>query len=254
MERRPLIAGNWKMYTTVQEARQLASAVVQAAAKVSGRDVMIAPPYTALAAVGTVLAGTGVLLAAQNVHWEAQGAFTGEISAAMLKDVGCGMAIVGHSERRHVFGETDFMINRRISGALQFGLIPVLCIGETLTQRMADQAFKVLEDQVRTGLAGLDVTDGANLVVAYEPVWAIGTGKTATEAQAQEAHSFIRNLLADIYEKNIAAGIRILYGGSVKPENIDILMQQDDIDGVLVGGAALRAESFERIICFQQVA
>ena len=254
MERRPLIAGNWKMHTTVQEARQLASAVVQAAAKVSGRDVMIAPPYTALAAVGTVLAGTGVLLGGQNVHWEAQGAFTGEISAAMLKDVGCGMAIVGHSERRHVFGETDFMINRRISGALQFGLIPVLCIGETLTQRMADQAFKVLEDQVRTGLAGLDVTDGANLVVAYEPVWAIGTGKTATEAQAQEAHSFIRNLLADIYEKNIAAGIRILYGGSVKPENIDILMQQDDIDGVLVGGAALRAESFERIICFQQVA
>jgi triosephosphate isomerase len=242
------------MHTTVQEARQLASAVVQAAAKVSGRDVMIAPPYTALAAVGTVLAGTGVLLGGQNVHWEAQGAFTGEISAAMLKDVGCGMVIVGHSERRHVFGETDFMINRRISGALQSSLIPVLCIGETLTQRMADQAFKVLEDQVRTGLAGLDVTDGANLVVAYEPVWAIGTGKTATEAQAQEAHSFIRNLLADIYEKNIAAGIRILYGGSVKPENIDILMQQDDIDGVLVGGAALRAESFERIICFQQVA
>jgi triosephosphate isomerase len=254
MERRPLIAGNWKMHTTVQEARQLASAVVQAAAKVSGRDVMIAPPYTALAAVGTVLAGTGVLLGGQNVHWEAQGAFTGEISAAMLKDVGCGMVIVGHSERRHVFGETDFMINRRISGALQSSLIPVLCIGETLTQRMADQAFKVLEDQVRTGLAGLDVTDGVNLVVAYEPVWAIGTGKTATEAQAQEAHSFIRNLLADIYEKNIAAGIRILYGGSVKPENIDILMQQDDIDGVLVGGAALRAESFERIICFQQVA
>jgi triosephosphate isomerase len=242
------------MHTTVQEARQLASAVVQAAAKVSGRDVMIAPPYTALAAVGTVLAGTGVLLGGQNVHWEAQGAFTGEISAAMLKDVGCGMVIVGHSERRHVFGETDFMINRRISGALQSSLIPVLCIGETLTQRMADQAFKVLEDQVRTGLAGLDVTDGVNLVVAYEPVWAIGTGKTATEAQAQEAHSFIRNLLADIYEKNIAAGIRILYGGSVKPENIDILMQQDDIDGVLVGGAALRAESFERIICFQQVA
>lgn len=249
--RRPLIAGNWKMHTTVQEAQQLASAVAQSAAKVSGRDVMVAPPYTALAAVGSVLSGSEVMLGAQNVHWEEKGAFTGEISAAMLEDVGCVMAIVGHSERRHVFGETDFMINRRIKGALQFGLIPVLCIGETLEQREASQALKVLEDQLRAGLAGLEVADGGKLVVAYEPVWAIGTGKTATEVQAQEAHSFIRNLLTGIYEKNIAAQIRILYGGSVKPENIDILMQQDDIDGALVGGAALKAESFERIICFQ---
>jgi triosephosphate isomerase len=241
------------MHTTVQEARELASAVVQAAAKTADRDVMIAPPYTALAAVGSVLSGTGVLLGAQNVHWEGKGAFTGEISAGMLKDTGCVMAIVGHSERRHVFGETDFMINRRITGALQFGLIPVFCIGETLKQREAGQTMKVLEDQVRAGLAGIEMTDGGRLVVAYEPVWAIGTGKTATEAQAQEAHSFIRNLLAGIYEKNIAAQIRILYGGSVKPENIDILMQEDDIDGALVGGAALNAESFERIICFQQV-
>jgi triosephosphate isomerase len=249
--RRPLIAGNWKMHTTVQEALQLASAVVQAAAKVSNRDVMVAPPYTALAAVGSVLSGTGVMLGAQNVHWEEKGAFTGEISAAMLKDVGCAMAIVGHSERRHVFGETDLMINKRVTGALQFGLIPVLCIGETLEQREAGQTLAVLEDQVRQGLAVVEVNDGGKLVVAYEPVWAIGTGKTATEAQAQEVHSFIRNLLTDIYEKNIAAGVRILYGGSVKPENIDVLMQQEDIDGVLVGGAALKAESFERIICFQ---
>jgi len=239
------------MHTTVQEAQELASAVVEASAKVSGRDVMIAPPYTALAAVGTVLTGSGVMLGAQNVHWEEKGAFTGEISAAMLGDVGCVMAIVGHSERRHVFGETDSMINRRIKGALQFGLIPVLCIGETLEQREAGQALQVLEDQLRAGLAGLEVADGGKLVVAYEPVWAIGTGKTATEAQAQEAHGFIRNLLTAIFEKNIAAQIRILYGGSVKPENIDILMQQDDIDGALVGGAALKAESFERIICFQ---
>ncbi len=243
------------MYTTVQEAKELASAVVGAAAKVSGRDVMIAPPYTALAAVGSVLAGSsGVLLGAQNVHWEEEGAFTGEISAAMLRDVGCAMAIVGHSERRHVFGETDFMINSRIKGGLQSGLIPVFCIGETLKQREAGNTLKVLEDQVRAGLAGVEVTDGSRLVVAYEPVWAIGTGKTATEAQAQEVHAFIRSLLADMYEKNIAAGIRILYGGSVKPENIDILMQQDDIDGALVGGAALKAESFERIICFQKTA
>ena len=252
--RRPLIAGNWKMYTTVQEARELASAVVQAAADASDRDVMIAPPYTALAAVAGVLAGTGVLLGAQNVHWEEKGAFTGEISAGMLKDAGCVMAIVGHSERRHVFGETDFMINRRTTGAMRSGLIPVFCIGETLEQREAGRTMKVLEDQVRAGLAGVEAADGSRLVVAYEPVWAIGTGKTATEGQAQEVHSFIRGLLADIYEKNIAATIRILYGGSVKPENIDILMQQDDIDGALVGGAALNAESFERIICFQQVA
>lgn len=254
MDRRPLIAGNWKMHTTVQEARQLASTVVGAAAKASGRDVMIAPPYTALAAVGKVLAGSAVLLGAQNVHWEEKGAFTGEISAAMLQDVGCTMAIVGHSERRHVFGETDSMINRRVAAALQSGLIPVLCIGETLAQREAGQAFTVLQNQVRAGLAGIEVADGAKLVVAYEPVWAIGTGKTASEGQAQEAHSFIRNLLADIFEKNIAAGIRILYGGSVKPDNIDILMRQEDIDGALVGGAALNAESFERIICFQQAA
>ena len=239
------------MHTTAQEARQLASAVVQASVKVSDRDVMIAPPYTALAVAGSVISDTDVMLGAQNVHWEEKGAFTGEISAAMLKEVGCVMAIVGHSERRHVFGETDLMINRRVTGALRSGLIPVLCIGETLEQREAGQTLQVLEDQIRQGLAGVEVTDGGNLVIAYEPVWAIGTGKTATEVQVQEVHSFIRNLLADIYEKNIAAGVRILYGGSVKPDNIDILMQQDDIDGALVGGAALKAESFERIICFQ---
>ncbi len=251
MDRRPLIAGNWKMHTSVQEAQQLASAVVLAADKVSGRDVMIAPPFTALVAVSTILSGTGVILGAQNVHWEEQGAFTGEISGPMLKDFGCSLAIIGHSERRHVFGETDFMINSRITGAIQFGLIPVFCIGETLKQREAEQTMKVLEDQVRAGLAAVELTDGSQLVVAYEPVWAIGTGKTATESQAQEVHNFIRDLLADIYEKNIAGQIRILYGGSVNPENIDILMQQDDIDGALVGGAALKAEMFERIICFQ---
>lgn len=254
MDRRPLIAGNWKMHTTVAEARELAAAVAGAAAGVPDRDVMIAPPYTALAGVAEVLSGTGVLLGAQNVHWEEKGAFTGEISAAMLKDLGCAMAIIGHSERRHVFGETDFMINRRIAGAMEGGLVPVFCIGESLKQREIGNTLKVLEDQVRSGLAGIELNNGSGLVVAYEPVWAIGTGKTATEGQAQEAHRFIRELLADIYEKNIAAAIRILYGGSVKPDNIDILMQQDDIDGALVGGAALKAETFERIICFQKAA
>ena len=242
------------MHTTIREAQLLASAVVQAAAGVLDRDVMIAPPFTALAAVGNVLSDTGVLLGAQNISWEEKGAFTGEISGPMLKDVGCAMAIVGHSERRQVFGESDKMINSRIRGALRFDLVPVFCIGETLEQRDAGRTLKVLEGQVREGLAGIELTNGSQLVVAYEPVWAIGTGKTATETQAQEAHAFIRGLLGDIYEKNIAAEVRILYGGSVKPDNIDILMQQEDIDGALVGGAALNAESFERIICFQQAA
>ena len=249
--RRPLIAGNWKMHTTVAEALQLASAVKQATAKVSSRDVMIAPPFTALAAVGELVVGSGVVLGAQNVHWDEKGAFTGEISGSMLKDVGCKMVIVGHSERRQVFGETDAMINRRLEGAQQFGLIPVFCIGETLQEREAGRTLEVLERQVRAGLAGIKLQDGGQLVIAYEPVWAIGTGKTATEDQAQEAHRFIRDLLGDIFEKNIADQVRILYGGSVKPENIDILMQQDDIDGALVGGAALKAELFERIICFK---
>jgi triosephosphate isomerase len=251
MNRRPLIAGNWKMHTMVEEAMQLATAVTQAAKTVSDRDVMIAPPYTGLAAVAEVLSGSAVLLGAQNVHWEEQGAFTGEISAVMLKELGCDMAIVGHSERRHIFGETDSMINERIKGALRFGLVPVFCIGETLEEREAGRTMAVLENQVRAGLDNITLEKGEKLVVAYEPVWAIGTGKTATETQAQEAHYFIRDLLAEIYEKNIAGQIRILYGGSVKPENIDILMQQADIDGALVGGAALKAESFERIICFQ---
>jgi triosephosphate isomerase len=251
MNRRPLIAANWKMHTLTQGAQDLAAAVAQAAAKVSDRDVMIAPPYTVLAAVKKIITGSAVILGSQNVHWDEQGAFTGEISGTMLKDLGCDMAIVGHSERRHVFGETDRMINKRISGALKFGLIPVFCIGETLEQREASQTMVVLENQVRVGLDQIKLKDGNQIVVAYEPVWAIGTGKTATEAQAQEAHYFIRNLLDEIYEKNIAGQIRILYGGSVKPDNIDILMQQDDIDGALVGGAALNAESFERIICFQ---
>lgn len=251
MERRPLIAGNWKMHMTIAEAEQLASAVAAASKGLDDRDVMVAPPYTALAAVAGVVAGSAVKLAAQNIHWEEKGAFTGEISPVMLKDVGGSMAIIGHSERRHVFFENDEMINKRVSGALRHGIVPVFCIGETLAEREADKTFAVLEAQIRSGLAGIALTEPVRLVVAYEPVWAIGTGKTATEDQAQEVHSFIRDLLVSLYEKNIAGQMRILYGGSVKPENIDILMQQSDIDGVLVGGAALEAGSFARIIAFQ---
>ncbi|MBI5556598.1 MAG: triose-phosphate isomerase [Deltaproteobacteria bacterium] len=251
MERRPLLAGNWKMHTTVAEAEELALAIAGTPIP-ADRDVMVAPPFTALAAVRRIVADSAVLLGAQNVCWEEKGAFTGEISPPMLKDLGCTLVIVGHSERRHVFGESDAMINRRATGALRHGLIPVLCIGETLAERESGQTFQVLELQLLGGLRGIPPAEAERMVIAYEPVWAIGTGKTASVDQAQEVHFFVRGLLAEMYEKNIATQIRILYGGSVNPENIDALMSQDDVDGALVGGAALKAESFRRIINYKR--
>ncbi len=251
MQRRPLLAGNWKMHTTIAEAEKLAAAILQSPIP-TDRDVMLAPPFTALNAVSRTLSGSSVILGAQNVCWEVKGAFTGEISPPMLKDAGCSMVIIGHSERRHIFAENDEMINKRVNGALHHGLIPVLCIGETLDERQADQTFKVLEKQLRNGLNGISLENGEQLIVAYEPVWAIGTGKTATVEQAQEVHLFLRDLLAVIYEKNIASQIRILYGGSVTPDNVDELMSQNDVDGALVGGAALKAESFNLIINFKK--
>jgi len=249
--RRPLIAGNWKMYTNLTEARELAESVVNAAADQADRDILLAPPFTALSTVaGVIKKSANVYLAGQNVAWEREGAFTGEISPLMLQEVGCSMAIIGHSERRHIFGEDDSMINRRVLGAKAFGLTPILCVGEQLEEREAGHTMTILEGQVRNGLKGVSVTSGADLVLAYEPVWAIGTGKTASDDQAQEAHAFIRSLLADIFEKNIASQMRILYGGSVKAGNIDGLMTKPDIDGALVGGASLKAESFSRIIRF----
>ena len=250
MERRPLLAGNWKMHTTIAEAEALAGAIVRTAIP-ADRDVMLAPPFTALAAVGKVLAGSSVLLGAQNVCWEAKGAFTGEISPPMLRDTGCTLVIVGHSERRHIFAETDAMINQRVAGAILHELVPVLCIGETLAEREAELTFQVLERQLREGLKDITLNGAGQLVIAYEPVWAIGTGRTATVDQAQEAHRFVRGVLLTMYEKNIATQIRILYGGSVNPDNVDALMAQDDVDGALVGGAALKAESFCRIINFK---
>ncbi len=251
MQRKPLIAGNWKMHTTLAEARSLAQAVVAASAGLVDRDVMIAPPFTALPAVKEELQGAQVMLAGQNVCWEEKGAFTGEISPLMLKEAGCSMVIVGHSERRHVFNEDDALINKRIQGALRFGLTPVFCIGETLAERESGRTMQILEGQVQKGLSGVGITNPAALVIAYEPVWAIGTGKTASEEQAQEAHAFIRKVMADIYEKNIASQMRILYGGSVTPGNVDSLMRQEDVDGALVGGASLKAELFERIMHFR---
>jgi triosephosphate isomerase len=251
MSRRPLIAGNWKMHLTLGGAVQLARAVARASSECTDRDIMIAPSFTALAAVVEAVKGTNIRVGAQNIAWEKEGAFTGEISPLMLKDIGVNMAIIGHSERRQIFGEDNSMINRRLRAALDANIIPVLCIGETLEEREAGTTFSVLEKQIREGMNEVSREQVAPVVLAYEPVWAIGTGKTATKEQAQEVHGFLRGLLEDLYEKNIATSVRILYGGSVKPENIDELMAQPDIDGALVGGAALSAQSFERIICFK---
>uniref|UniRef100_UPI004056B820 triose-phosphate isomerase n=1 Tax=Candidatus Electronema sp. TaxID=2698783 RepID=UPI004056B820 len=237
MTRTPLIAGNWKMYLTRTEAVALASAVAAASKGLTDREVMIAPPFTALAAVKEAVAGSPVKVAAQNVGWEKEGAFTGEISPPMLLDAGVEMVIIGHSERRHVFGESNAMVNRRLRAALQHGLLPILCVGETLAEREAGSTFIVVEEQLAQGLADVTAAQMDSVVVAYEPVWAIGTGKTASNAQAQEVHAFIRAVLSRLYEKTLAERVRILYGGSVKPENVDSLMAQADIDGVLVGGA-----------------
>ena len=251
MSRRPLIAGNWKMYLTRDESVQLARSVASRCSRCDDRDVMIAPAFTALASVVEAVKGSGLRIGAQNVAWEQEGAFTGEISPLMLKDLGVSTVIIGHSERRQIFGETDTMINQRLQAALKNSLCPIVCIGETLSERESGDTFSVLESQLSKGLATIAPAQILKVVLAYEPVWAIGTGKTATKEQAQEVHHFLRQLLTTLYEKNIAEEVRILYGGSVKPDNIDNLMIQPDIDGVLVGGAALKAESFERIVCFQ---
>ena len=249
--RKALIAGNWKMHTTVVEACQLAADVAKTCSDYTDREVLLAPPYTVLSEVSHVINNTAIIIGSQNICWEGKGAFTGEISPVMVKDAGGSAAIVGHSERRHIFMETNELINRRVKGALAFGLMTILCIGETLDERDAEKTFVILEEQVRKGLADVDGADMDKIVIAYEPVWAIGTGKTASKEQAQEAHAFIRELIEQLYEKNIAEQTRILYGGSVKPGNVDELMAQTDIDGALVGGAALDADSFGRIINFE---
>jgi len=250
-KRKALIAGNWKMNCTVVDGCKLAVEVARSCAEFDDREVLLAPPFTILSEVSHVLAGSQIIVGSQNICWEEQGAFTGEISPVMVKDAGGTAAVVGHSERRQIFGETDKLINKRVRGSLSFGLLTILCVGETLVEREEGQAFAVLEEQVRQGLAEVTAIDMEKLVVAYEPVWAIGTGKTASNEQAQEVHAFIRRVLEQKYEKNIAEQTRILYGGSVKPTNVDDLMAQIDIDGALVGGAALDAESFGRIINFQ---
>lgn len=249
--RRPLIAGNWKMYKTPKEAAETARELDLRVGSVADVDIMIAPTYTALAAVSAVIYQGPVALGAQNLFWEPEGAYTGEISASMLKAVGCTYCIIGHSERRQYFAETDQTVNKKIRAAIEAQLIPVFCVGETEKEQEAKQTFSILDKQVQKGLEGLVSEDLDTLVIAYEPVWAIGTGKTATDDQAQEVHQFIRSLVEIAYGKALSESMRILYGGSVKPGNIAGLMDMPDIDGALVGGASLDAESFSQIVKFR---
>jgi triosephosphate isomerase (TIM) len=242
--RTPLIVGNWKMHTTVAEARALAQAVRDGLKRPRGFEVAVCPPFTALAAVAEVLAGSTVGLGAQNCHWEQQGAFTGEISPVMLADLGCRLVLLGHSERRHLFREADDEINRKVVSALRHGLQPLLCVGETAEERRQGLTFTVVEGQLRAGLAGVSAEAMARCLLAYEPVWAIGTGVNATPSQAGEVHGYLRGLVSQLGSKDLAQTVRILYGGSVKPDNAAAVTQEPDVDGVLVGGASLQAPSF----------
>jgi len=246
MARRKFVCGNWKMHKTVGEAVQLVREL-RAAVKTQAQ-VAVAPPFTAISAVKKELHGSGIEVFAQNCHHEKQGAFTGEVSAMMVADAGCDGVILGHSERRQYFGETDEGVNRKLRAALEARLHPIVCVGETLQEREAGRTWEVVSRQVRGGLAGLAAEQIARCTLAYEPVWAIGTGKTATTAQAQEVHAQIRGLLRELAGDRIGDAIRIQYGGSVKPENAADLLSQPDIDGALVGGASLKADDFARII------
>jgi len=250
--RRPFIAGNWKLHKTITEALELVSSLKGDLAGIDDADIVIAPPFTALSRVADNLAGSNIALAGQNCYPESSGAFTGEVSPQMLRDTGCTYGIVGHSERRQLFGETDGFINRKVKALLAAGMTPILCIGETLAERESDEMFEVLRRQVSAGLEGIGAAAMASVVVAYEPVWAIGTGKTASDEQAQESHAFIRGLLQGLFDEDVAETTRILYGGSVKPDNVDGLMAMPDIDGTLVGGASLKAVDFSRIARFRR--
>jgi triosephosphate isomerase len=249
-KRRPIIAGNWKMNKTSTEARDLASKIMLLVTGVQDRDIVLAPPFTVLQTVGEAIRGTNVALAAQNLFWEDRGAFTGEISAEMLLDLGCRYVIIGHSERRQYFGETDEMVNKKLRQALRKGLFAIVCAGESLAEREQGKTNEVIERQVTGALKGMTEADMRKIVVAYEPVWAIGTGKTATPEQAEEIHILIRRKVLALYTHDVAETLRIQYGGSVTPENVSSLMAMQDIDGALVGGASLKPDSFATIVTF----
>jgi len=246
--RKPIIAGNWKMNKSISEAVELAGQVRNKTSTVADREIVLCPPFTALYSVKEVLEDSSIKLGAQNMHWEICGAYTGEVSPTMLKDVGCSYVILGHSERRQYFGETDSMVRKKVKIAFSAGLVPIVCVGETLREREKRETLRVLEEQVKTGLSELTREESKGLVVAYEPVWAIGTGKTASPDQAEEAQRFIRKLLAQMFGEENAQAIRILYGGSINPDNILALMSCDNVDGGLVGGASLNVESFVKIV------
>ena len=247
--RTPVMAGNWKMYKTARQAAETIRSLAEAVKGVQGVEVVICPPFTALSAAVDAAKGSPVAIGAQDCYWEKEGAFTGEVAVPMIADLGCSHCIVGHSERRQFFGETDATVDKKVEAVLAHGLTCIACVGETLQEREAGQTFAVLERQVRNGLARHLASP--RLVVAYEPVWAIGTGKTATPAQAQEAHAFIRQVAAQASTAAAAQAVRILYGGSVKPDNVAQLMAQPDVDGGLVGGASLDAASFAKIVRFR---
>jgi triosephosphate isomerase len=253
MKRLPFIAGNWKMNKTVEEAVELVRVLKASLTDIRDVEVAVAPPFTALHPVSQELKGSSIHLASQNLFWEEKGAFTGEVSPVMLKAIDCRYAIIGHSERRQFFGETDETVNRRIKAALKQGLRVIFCVGETLQEREKGINFLVVERQVEGGLKDIGETAVQSLVIAYEPVWAIGTGKTATPQQAEEVHQFIRQKMRFLYSPKIADELRIQYGGSVTPDNIKGLMAQEDIDGALVGGASLNADSFSRIVRFKEM-
>jgi triosephosphate isomerase len=244
----PFIAGNWKMNMTIPEATALATAVLQASTELSAAEIVLAPPFTALMETSKTLEGSAVQLAAQNLYWEDKGAFTGEVSAPMLKDAGCRYVIIGHSERRQYFGETDAGVNKKLRAAFRAGLIPIICIGESLAERERGETMDVAARQLEGGLEGLSGEAFEPIIIAYEPVWAIGTGKTATPDQAEEVHAHIRKELVRKYGNGRAECAIILYGGSVKPANSFALLSERNIDGFLVGGASLEAESFVQIV------
>ena len=250
MTRTKLMCGNWKLHKTIAESIELATAIKNAVGPLRDVEVAVAPVFTALHAVAKRLEGSAVAVAAQDCFWEDQGAWTGEVSAKLLKDVGCKYVIIAHSERRQHFGEIDASANLKVKATLRNGLDPILCVGETLAERDAGEAFHVVARQLAGGLADLSAEDGKRLVIAYEPVWAIGTGRTASPAQAQEVHEFIRGKLAEQFG-DVAETIRIQYGGSVKPDNAALLMDQADIDGALVGGASLKADDFLKIVKYR---
>jgi triosephosphate isomerase len=247
-KRKPIVAGNWKMNKTVAEAIDLANAIKRDLADCKDVDVVLCPPFTALKAVGDVVTGTHIDLGAQNMHWEKSGAYTGEVSAAMLRELFCHYVILGHSERRQYFGETDEIVNKKTKAALASNLKPIVCIGETLQERESGRTEEVITTQARASLAGLSTRELVECIVAYEPVWAIGTGKTASPQQAQDVHALIRRLLKEMADDAVAQSVRIQYGGSMKPANARELMSQPDIDGGLIGGAALEARSFVEIV------